>query len=94
MWVSKRATEQRASEVRRHGISLAPDTSVSYRVPSSSCPPYLFPDRRMRPSVVGVLRRSNVDLNFNGYAIPAGERVLWSLLPAMRSRELYPDPER
>lgn len=73
-------------------MSSAQYTGMIRRIPSS-CLRY-FSDRRVYPVVAGLLRRSTVDLNFNGYAIPAGEKLFWSVLPAVRSKQLYSEPER
>lgn len=48
----------------------------------------------MYPVVGGVIRLAKADLNFNGYAIRAGDEVFWSVASAVRSKKLYPDPER
>eukprot|EP00903_Cladosiphon_okamuranus_P015051 g13924.t1 len=49
---------------------------------------------RMQPAVGSVFRKTRVDVNYNGYLIPEGETINWSMIHGFRAESLYPEAEK
>lgn len=46
---------------------------------------------RLYPAVGVLVRKSVKDANYNGYYIPAGQTIYWSLTDGFRADSMYPN---